>query len=349
MTAESSDGGLDEIVEKLFSRTVTQDTVTRAESEGLDPVLWKKVSELGLAWIGIDDTLGGSGGSLMDLLVVLQAAGRHAVPLPLAETNLASWALTTCGSSVTEGTATLVPGSARDTLVLRDRKLNGTAHGVPWADQANRIVCILADGPGHAAVSVERASLTIRPGVDLAGLPADTVTAEEVEVTPLPWVGPGDAAVLRGGLLRAALMTGTLQAVRDLTVAYTMDRSQFGKPVGANQSVQQHLVTLAQAAATADSAVRQAVLATEGGGEASFAACAAKLVVNRVASVAVRAAHQAHGAIGMTSEYRLQQLTRRLNAWRRQYGTDEELSTRIGIAVAEQGSTLAFINGEGSI
>ncbi len=349
MTPGAGDVALDELVEKLFSRIATQEAVAKAESAGLDPQLWGIIEDLGLPWVGVEDTLGGSGGSLMDLLTVLRAAGRHAVPLPLAETNLAAWIMACGGGAVPGGTATVVPGSGRDTLVLDEGTLQGTAHGVPWAGDAERIVCILPDGSGFASVSVEPAQLTIRTGVDLAGSPYGTITADHVDVTPLAWVGPGDAAMLRGGLLRAAVMTGALEAVRDLTVAYTMERSQFGRPVCANQSVQHHLVTLAQAAATAHSAVQQAALATTGGADGSFAACAAKLVVNREAAAAVRAAHQAHGAIGMTSEYRLQQFTRRLQAWRRQFGTEEELSQRIGAAVAEQGSLIAFLGGEAPV
>ncbi len=346
MTDDGTERALDAVVEKLFTGTGTHEAVSRAESDGLDPSLWKTVEELGLAWIGVDEASGGSGGSLTDLLAVLRAAGRHAMPLPLAETNLAAWVLASCGQPVSAGPATVVPGTPRDTLEIQNGRLRGTGYGIPWASQASRIVGVLPDGAGHRAVVIDPALVTIRRGADLAGMPADTISADDVEVDTVPWARPGDAARVRGGLLWAALMAGALEAVRDLTIAYTRERSQFGRPVAANQAVQHHLVTLAQAAATSDSAVQQAALATTGDGDASFAAGAAKLVVNHEAGVAVRAAHQAHGAIGLTAEYRLQQLTRRLNSWRLQFGTEGELSGRIGLGVAARGSLTAFISGD---
>ena len=56
---------------------------------------------------------------------------------------------------------------------------------------------------------------------------------------------------LRGALSRTMLMAGALGAMSQLTVDYTEQRQQFGKPVGRFQAVQQHLVWGAQDAAIA--------------------------------------------------------------------------------------------------
>jgi acyl-CoA dehydrogenase len=92
--------------------------------------------------------------------------------------------------------------------------------------------------------------------------------------------------------------------------------------------------------------VDRAGLATASG-DGTFDAAAAKLVVNQQAALAVRAAHQAHGAIGMTQEYRLQHLTRRLNAWRGDSGDEQSLALGLGAAVVREGSIERTITAPG--
>ena len=60
--------------------------------------LWRATEEVGLPLIGVAEENGGSGGTLGDLLTVLQGAGRWTVPLPLAETRLAARLLRSAGT-----------------------------------------------------------------------------------------------------------------------------------------------------------------------------------------------------------------------------------------------------------
>jgi acyl-CoA dehydrogenase len=148
-----------------------------------------------------------------------------------------------------------------------------------------------------------------------------------------PSTSDRNAVLWRGALLRAAQMAGAMTAVDRMTRRYVGQRVQFGKPIGAFQAVQQHTVTIAQAAEISTMSVwragRAACL-----GPATFEICVAKLVANEAARVAVRAAHQAHGAIGMTREYPLHIFTRRLNAWRQEFGTERQLALALGSGVS---------------
>ena len=63
-----------------------------------------------------------------------------------------------------------------------------------------------------------------------------------------------------------------------------------------------------------------------------FEIAAGKLLANRAALTAGRAAHQVLGARGTTREHPLGQLTRRLWAWRSEYGDEHHWSTRLGAA-----------------
>jgi acyl-CoA dehydrogenase len=295
---------------------------------------WTATAELGLPLVGVPEEHGGSGGTLQDLLAVLMSMGSHAVPLPLAETSLAAWLLSGTGQDVTDAPATVVPGDARDTLQLSDGRIIGTAHDVPWARSAALTVALVDDSGGRRhVVSFDPSWSRLSPGADLAGQPRDTLELSQDVVTCAPAaIGPDDL-FWRGALLRTAQMAGAITAVDRITRRYTSERVQFGKPVATFQAVQQHIVTIAQAAEICAMGVWTAGRAatTRPG---TFEACAAKMVANESARVAVRSAHQAHGAIGMTQEYPLHRYTRRLNSWRQEFGTEAQLALRLGAAVA---------------
>ena len=114
------------------------------------------------------------------------------------------------------------------------------------------------------------------------------------------------------------LSAGAIESMAQLAVDYTATRRQFGKPVAAFQAVQQHLVVAAQcsvrASMTADLATRAVARGTRG-----IDVAAARVIVDDAVVLATRAVHQAHGAMGVTREYPLHHLSRRLWAWRHEY------------------------------
>ena len=59
------------------------------------------------------------------------------------------------GSEVAHGAVTVVPGTKRDDLVLRDGVLHGTAHRVPWARAVDEIVALLDTSDGPMVVRVD--------------------------------------------------------------------------------------------------------------------------------------------------------------------------------------------------
>ena len=142
-----------------------------------------------------------------------------------------------------------------------------------------------------------------------------------------------DELFMRGALTRIALMAGALDRVYEIAVRYAADRRQFGRPIGSFQAVQQHLVTIAQQAALAGVAADATARRPHG-----FEIAAGKLLANRAALIAGRAAHQVLGARGTTREHPLGQLTCRLWAWRSEYGDEHHWSTRLGAAVADAGA-----------
>jgi alkylation response protein AidB-like acyl-CoA dehydrogenase len=67
-------------------------------------------------------------------------------------------------------------------------------------------------------------------------------------------------------------------------------------------------------------------------GSARFdvAVAAAKARVGEAAGIGAEIAHQAHGAMGYTHEHTLHHFTRRLLAWRDEYGREAHWQARLG-------------------
>ncbi len=246
-----------------------------------------------------------------------------------AETALlGGWLLEQAGLRAEALEVTVAPGVARDGVALADGLLSGTAHRVPWARDA-ALVAVLVDG---RVVLVDRGAVTIREHANLAGEARDTVVFDRATARSGAAVDP-EELFMRGALIRIALMAGALDRVYEIAVRHARERHQFGRPIGSFQAVQQHLVTIAQQAALL--AVAADASARRPGG---FEIAAGKLLANRAALSAGRAAHQVLGARGTTREHPLGQLTCALWAWRSEYGDEHRWSTRLGAAVARAGA-----------
>ncbi len=116
-----------------------------------------------------------------------------------------------------------------------------------------------------------------------------------------------EQALDRALVAHCAETAGTMSAAFDLTRDYVLARTQFGKPIAANQVVQHRLVDLYVEIEEVRSLWR-----------AAAAAPAPRLVAALAARTGEAARHtweeaiQLHGAIGMTEEYALGAYVRRL-------------------------------------
>ena len=141
---------------------------------------------------------------------------------------------------------------------------------------------------------------------------------------------------LYSAMMLSAKMAGALNAALDLSVQYTRERQQFGKPLASFQAIQQQLAVFAEEAAAADMAAASAFCAADRGDPWFEIACA-KLRANQAACISISIAHQVHGAMGFTAEYRLQHLTKRLWAWGSEHDNERYWSDRIGARIAARG------------
>jgi acyl-CoA dehydrogenase len=294
---------------RLFGDTCTYEVVQAAEVDGWSSMVWDAVAGAGYASL--------SELPLADALALLTVAGEHAAPVPLAEAALAGWLV----DEPVPGPVSVAPAGE---LRLEEGRLSGTAVRVPWGHAVERLVAVI---DGRAVVAPVASAARVERRTNVAGEPRDTLVFDRAE----PENARPAACDLRerGALTRAALMVGALVTMARLTVAYAGERRQFGRPIAAFQAVQQHLVGIAQEASLVGAAAEGAARAP-----GSFEIAAAKALASRAVQTATRAAHQVHGAIGMTQEYRLQHFSRRLWAWRSEYGDEQYWAARLGSTVA---------------
>lgn len=330
-----------ETVTSLFERHCPLTGRDAAGEAALGERLWKEVARADLATVGVDDARGGAGGTLGDACAVLRAAARYAPPIPLAETQLAAWLAAEAGLTVPPATASVGPVDLADPPVLDpDGKafIAGSVPRVPFAGSVGHLV-VLADRGGvpHVAV-VDLSRARVEPEADLAGQPRGTVMLEDVDaeaVAPSPF--GLDTLLARGALARAQQMAGALERALELSVTYAGDREQFGRPISRFQAIQHHLADAAAEAAAAAMVAQSAADLAESG-LLQEAAAVAKVRAG-MAARAANIAHQVHGAIGVTEEHPLHLFTRRIWAWREDFGSDLEWSTRLGRQVASAGSS----------
>jgi alkylation response protein AidB-like acyl-CoA dehydrogenase len=285
--------------------------------------VWQLLRHNGFAAIGIDSSAGGSGGAEIDLLDAVRALAYAGLSTPLVDGPLTAGALLqACGLGYdwSQGTCLAVTGGDfRATTVNGVPRLRGHADNVAWLPTAEYVAIVAAgtEGPVVALIPVTATQATGRE-VNTAGEPVvGTLVAEGVAVDMVAPITTVDLARVRARQHVAHAVGAGASMIRctELSVGYTRARHQFGRPLAKFQAVEQLLATMGSqaqlATLVAESAMRTYLSA--GPDEALLTRSAAAMIVSLDAAGHVaNAAHQAHGAIGVTIEYDLHRHTRRL-------------------------------------
>lgn len=306
-----------DVVERMLKENVDKTVVDVVEQGKWSPYLWNLFVKNGIPIVAISEENGGAGGDLEDLLNIIRLTGKYAAPIPLAETTLANYLLERTNLQVVDGPTTYML-SAGQAYTLEDGKLTGEAVHVPWARHAYHFVTLATSDNGTHLVEIELSQASITPSANLASEPRDTVAFQDAPVAQVSAPLSFDELRMMTTLetaFRLALMTGAIDKINDLTIQYTNEREQFGRPIHRFQLVQQHIVHLAGETAIALAAfnnVADALLTNPNGNEVAYARLRLEEAIQTVATIA----HQVHAAIGTTHEHSLHQYTRRLWSWR---------------------------------
>jgi alkylation response protein AidB-like acyl-CoA dehydrogenase len=271
------------LVDKHASPAAVREAM--ASERGYDESLWKLLCEqVGAAALVVPEELGGAGGELADAAVVLEELGKALVPTPLLGTTLAELALLAADTPDSDTLQVLADGTSIGTVVFDPGYvINGDVAKVAIAANGET----LTRWTDFTAHRVDTMDLTRR----LARLePRDTA---DIGTDP----GLADVAAI----LLAAEQIGAAAKCLDLTVEYTKDRVQFGRPIGSFQALKHRMADLYVAVQSARAVVNDAI-AEPSAASAALARVSASEAFSKVAAEAV----QMHGGIAITWEHDIQ-------------------------------------------
>ena len=315
------------------------------DRDGLDRALWRQMAELGWTGLLAPPALGGSGGSLLDLVLLVEEMGRACLPGPfipsaVIATTLAMRATTDAqrerllpALASGERIATVALVEERGTFDLDaielacgvPGRLAGRKLFVSHAHVADDLLVAVRTGDGRE-LGLVRLPAT-RAGVTRTALQAMgdarpfAVAFDGVDVVANDMLGAPDqgraaitAALRAGALARTAEMVGAAQRVLELTIEHAKTRVQGGRPIGGYQAIQHACADLVRDVDTARGLLHAAAWSeTEGVPSGADVAMAKAYAGERCLAVA-RRAHQIFGAISYCEQHPLHLLHTRIHA-----------------------------------
>ena len=313
------------------------------DERGFEESLWRRMAELGWPGLLVPAELGGSDGSLVDVILLVEEMGRAGLPGPfVASAVVATSLVLAAGSSAQQ--KRLLPGLAAGerivSLALVEEsgsfdpaavalecdvpgRLSGRKLFVKDAHVADELIVAVRVGGATTLVLVP----TERPGV--ARLPLDAISGEKlfevtfdrVEIFPDDALGSaGDgarwlASALRAGsLARTAQMVGGAQRVLELAVEHAKTRVQGGRPIGGYQAIQHACADLVRDVDAARALLYVAAWNAAEGRPAETDAALAKAYAGEACLAVARRGHQIFGAISYCEEHPLHLLHKHIQA-----------------------------------
>lgn len=266
---------------------------------GREDALWQQLAELGLTGMTVPEEHGGLGMNELDFVLLAQECGYVALPEPLVNTALVAVPLLNRLGG--EHAARWLPAIAGGEL----RVAVGCSENGLVEDAAQAGLLLWAEPEALYLLTPEQFDARLNESVD----PSRKLYAVDIDSGASPVLAGDDArkyytAILdRGALGAAAQALGLAQRMVDISVQYTGERKQFGKPIGSFQAVKHHMANVAVRLEYAKAPVHRAayLLATDAPG-ASEAVSHAKLVACEAANLAAKNSIQVHGAMGYTWE-----------------------------------------------
>jgi alkylation response protein AidB-like acyl-CoA dehydrogenase len=291
--------------------------------------LWQKMAETGFVGLTVPEEHGGLGMDEIDLVLILEEAGRAVLPEPLLETTaIGVPLLVEAGSEAQqkEWLPKVAAGDAVITVQLAGARLVADAH---IAD-----LLIVQSGDELHAVPSESFAATPQPSLDGARR-VFTVEAELSTDTRMPG-GATEAAKAfdRGAAGTAALLNGISQRMLEMTVAYVKDRQQFGRPVGSFQAIKHKMAETLLVVETSKAAAWYAAYAIARDlDDRSTAASVAKSYASDAEYKANYESLQSHGGIGFTWEHDLHLWLKRGKALEQAYGSATSHRARLATEI----------------
>ncbi|MCE2392481.1 MAG: acyl-CoA/acyl-ACP dehydrogenase [Proteobacteria bacterium] len=337
---------------EFFAAQCPRSRVRELEEDelGYDRGTWRRMAELDWLGLAYPESLGGAGGSLLDLYVIYLEMGRSLFPSPhLASSVIAGETLLRAGTQAQR--ERILPGLARGERILApaltepdgqygpdavqlaaskdgaEFRLEGDKILVPYVHEAGELLVAARTSPGQDGLTLFLVE-TGAPGVGVerldntAGYPLFAVRFDGVRVAADAVVGPVDRgweslepALDRASVLQCAEIVGAGEAVLEIAVKYSLDREQFGQPIGRFQAVQYLCSDIAIDVHLTSLLARQAAWRIDAGESHRREVSIAKAHASVAAQHVVRQAHEVEAGHGFMLENDLQLFTRRAKHW----------------------------------
>jgi alkylation response protein AidB-like acyl-CoA dehydrogenase len=327
------------------------------DEKGYSPELWRKMAELG--WLGLPFPEGydGGGGSLLDLVILLEEMGRACLPSPYLSSVVMS-GLTILAEGSDDQRQRYLPAISRGdifTFALTESDgsyeaasikakanhgkegyvISGTKLFVPYAHVADHMLCLArtSAGPipedGLSLFVVDAGSPGVRSAI-LSTIASDKqceVALDGVRVPAGSVLGePGrgwpivEKTLQWAAIAKCAEMVGAGQQVLEMSVAYAKERVQFDRPIGTFQAVQHHCANMLLDVDGMRYLTYEAAWLLSSGLPAVKEVAMAKTWVSEAIGRVIRLGHQIHGGIGYTIDHDLQLYYRRGKAAQALFG-----------------------------
>jgi hypothetical protein len=283
--------------------------------KGFDETLWRVLCEqIGVASLAIPERFGGAGATLAETHVVMAELGRALAPVPLLSSVYAAQVLLASGNDeVCERLLPRIAAGAIATVVEVDD--TGRGEFVLDGDLAE----IVLVGDGSAVFEATEVEATATAAMD--------VTRRLATVRARPGARLGDVDAL-GAAKEAATVAltaeqvGAAERILEITVQYTKDRVQFGRPIGSFQALKHRMADLHVLAQAARSASWAAVAGT-------VSPSVAKAYCSEAFLTIAGECIQLHGGIAITWEHDAHLYFKRAHGSAQLFGSPDEHVRRL--------------------
>jgi alkylation response protein AidB-like acyl-CoA dehydrogenase len=287
--------------QEYLSREMPADRMPKQTSTRASDKEWRGLADMGWFSVGLPEDAGGLGLSIVEEALVMREFGRYLVPPAALATVLAGHlAVKAEDTALIEALTTgrrragfaLPAGACADDVGGSFRMLDsdGADFFVVWTPQA----ALLVESDAFS-------DITPLPGFDQT---VQVLSAGRMDANKIKVRDESTAFQHRARLLTAAILTGGLEATRDLSAEYAKVRVQFGRPIGSYQAISHPCAQMAVDAEASASILLYAAVCVRGSDEqADVYTAAAKLLSAEAALKAAVASIQLHGGYGQTYEY----------------------------------------------
>ncbi len=342
-------------IDKFIDNEYAFDTRQKyaASEAGYSEDVWKMFAELGWTAVPFSEDDGGFDGDQIDIMVVMQRFGRGLLVEPyLANVILAGGILKRIGNAQQKARwlQPMIAGELHATLAFTEPQagydlanivttatrdgdswiVSGRKGFVPNAGSSNLIIVPArtagepADRQGITlfALPADAAGLALNKYPTVDGLQAAELALSDVRVDAeavLGEIGEGfsalDATIDDAILAVCAEGVGIMQVLKDKTIEYAKNRSQFGVPIGSFQALQHRMVDMLTACEQAQSLLLWAAIScSNGDAQARRAVSSLKYLVGSSGQKLGEEAVQLHGGMGVTWELDVAHYFKRLTA-----------------------------------